>query len=603
MPTRSMFRRDRRPLLARILHPADRPVWLAAGLDRLMLEGNARGVGGMAAGTVLSLVAMAEVAGIGFALALLLQAGATLDRILLSRRLDPLPAGVRPARLLLARMLPGIVAHALGLGLFVSLGLASGDDMVVLTAGAAAVAGPVLYSARYATHPRVFALATLLCCWPLPVVGLATPEPDIALFCLLAMAMSGVAISARRHKGRMSEARLAEARRARLLARDLEQARRGLAAAKEAAEEANRAKSRFLAAASHDLRQPVQSMMLFAGVLEGQVPAGPGREALTHLGRGLDELKSMLDGLLDVSRLESGAVEPRLGTFDLGDLLAELAPSYDAVAQARGIEFRVLGCGGPVRSDRMLLGRMLRNLLENAMRYTPAGGVVTLACHRAGDRLLVSVADTGLGIPADQLDLIFEEFHQVGNPGRNRGEGLGLGLAIVRRLSRLLDCPVRVSSTLGRGSTFTLAVPIAEGAALPVPVPLVQAPAPRRRASGKLALVVDDDAIVLLGLKSMLEGLGFDVIVAADPDQAGDRVSRAAKPPDLVVTDYRLRGGRTGTEAVARVRGLAGRPVPGLVLTGDVGPEVQAEVESLGLGLVHKPVTPRQLARALEQVA
>ncbi len=370
-----------------------------------------------------------------------------------------------------------------------------------------------------------------------------------------------------------------------------------LRTAKHQAEDANQAKSRFFAAASHDLRQPVQAMTLFAGVLERQVADGPSREALLHLTRGLDALKAMLDGLLDVTRLEAGAIVADVQVFDIGALLGELAAAYATVAETKGLSFEVRVCPAGVRSDRVLLGRMLRNMLENAIRYTEPGGTVRLECACAGETVRLSVVDTGVGIPKSQQQRIFDEFHQVANMGRNREEGLGLGLAIVKRLSRLLDHPVQVHSDLGIGSRFVIDVP---GAPLPMAEPAPARDAKAEGSSGGLALVVDDDAIVLLGLKQMLESLGYEVVIAADPEQAESRIAAGGRVPDLVLTDYRLRGGRVGTEAVSRVRSVTGTAIPGFMLTGEAGPEAAADASAHGLGLLHKPVTPRQLARALE---
>lgn len=371
------------------------------------------------------------------------------------------------------------------------------------------------------------------------------------------------------------------------------------ARARASAEDADRAKSRFLAAASHDLRQPVQAMALFAGVLEGHVAPGPGRAALDNLNQGLAALKGMLDGLLDVSRLEAGAVSPKPADFPVAGLLGELAAAYGAVAEDKGVRFRVAHPKAMVRSDRVLLARMLRNLLENAVRYTPAGGEVALECEEAGGMLRLAVADTGIGIPAEHLARVFEEFHQVGNRGRNREEGLGLGLAIVRRLSRLLGHPVGVESEPGRGSRFTVTVPCAGPAAGPEPV-AGDGPA-EALPPGLLALVVDDDAIVLAGLAATLRGLGLDVVAAAGPDEAAAGVEREGRQPDIVLTDYRLRDGRCGTEVVAAARRVAGREVPGVLLTGESGAEAEADAKAMGLLLAHKPATRAHLSKVLAE--
>ncbi len=235
-----------------------------------------------------------------------------------------------------------------------------------------------------------------------------------------------------------------------------------LETARLAAEDANNAKSRFLAAASHDLRQPLQSMFLFSELLERRMDDPQDREVLARLRSGLVTLKDMLDGLLDLSRLDVGLVRSERATFALRELLDELAAAYRPIAQARDLGFQV-SCDPAivVMSDRQLLARMLRNLVENALRYTERGAI-SLACREQGPHVRVEVSDTGIGIAPDQLGRIFEEFYQVGNPERDREWGFGLGLSIVRRLSNVLDHPVLVSSVPGKGSTFAVLVPRAE---------------------------------------------------------------------------------------------------------------------------------------------
>ena len=369
--------------------------------------------------------------------------------------------------------------------------------------------------------------------------------------------------------------------------------------ARELAEEANRSKSRFLASASHDLRQPMQSILLFAEALRPHVADTAGCTALDHLQQGLDALKGLLDGLLDVSRLDAGIVQPQFEEIAVREIIEPLAAAYTPIAQAKGLAWRVGPCDAVVRSDRVLLGRMVRNLIENAIRYTQRG-TVALDCTAEGGRLLIEVRDTGIGIPPDQLGRIFEEFYQVGNPERDRAQGLGLGLAIVRRLSTLLGHPVRAQSRPGGGSVFTVEVPLVAGArdrAVPSPpVPDAAGPMP---GGGRFAVAVDDDVIVLLALRTMLEEWGYEVLTAASTDEAVARLRAAGRKPDVILADYRLREGRVGTEAVVRIREIYGADVPGVIVTGEIGPEPQTDAARHGLGLLHKPVTPRLLRAAL----
>ena len=405
----------------------------------------------------------------------------------------------------------------------------------------------------------------------------------------------------------------AEARPARLIGTvmDVTEARRAeraVAEARDRAEEASRSKSRFLAAASHDLRQPLQAMFLFAEALHPHVGDPAGREKLMHLERGMDALKGLLDGLLETSRLDAGLVEPVVGDVPLAPLLEEVAAAYGPVARGKGLALEIDGrnraAGVVVRSDRRLLFRMLGNIVENAIRYTAAGGIRIGCVGTAGDgRVHVEIADSGIGIPADHLERIWDEFHQVGNPERDRQRGLGLGLAIVRRIADLLDHPVTVRSAPGRGSVFGVALqagtPVAP-AAPPPAATAVPAEAEAKAESAGFAVVVDDDAIVLLGLKAMFEEWGYDVLVAGSTADAVAQLKACGRRPDILVVDYRLRDGRVGTEAVAAVRALFGAPIPGILLTGEMVADCRQDAAAHDLRVIHKPVTPRQLRQALQ---
>nr|WP_281378944.1 PAS domain-containing protein [Azospirillum oleiclasticum] len=362
--------------------------------------------------------------------------------------------------------------------------------------------------------------------------------------------------------------------------------------AKAKADDANLSKSKFLAAASHDLRQPLQSALLFAGVLQQHLRGTDGAGPLASLERTLETLKDLLDGLLDVSRLEAGVVVPKLEDLALAPFLSRLAASYGPATSGKGLDLRV-ECddrGLAVRSDAVLLERMLRNLLENAIRYTPHGHV-RLTCAADGRAVRLMVEDSGIGIPPEHLPRVFDAFHQVGNSERDRSQGLGLGLAIVQRLSTLLHHPVTVRSDPGVGSVFTIEVP--------------RAVAPERTGSGTgaaeaggpggLAVLIDDDVMVLVGMQSMFRDWGYEVIAAGSAEQAIERLTPVRRVPDIVVADYRLRQGEVGTDAVERVRALVGQRVPGLILTGEIGQDCERAAAAHGLPVVRKPVTPRQL--------
>ena len=371
--------------------------------------------------------------------------------------------------------------------------------------------------------------------------------------------------------------------------------------AKAKADEANVSKSKFLAAASHDLRQPLQSALLFAGVLHRYVGDERGRGPLLSLERALDTLKNLLDSLLDVSRLDAGVIVPQFADLPLGPLLDEIQAAYAPIAASKGLEFGVEQPCAPlaVRSDRLLLGRMLRNLVENAIRYTEQGHVC-IDCVPTPDGVSIRVRDSGIGISAEHLAKVFEEFHQVGNPERDRSQGLGLGLAIVQRLSRLLHHPVHVRSEPGQGSTFSIEVPAAAEplAELPaVPEPVNDTPGRDR-----LAVLVDDDTIVLTGLRTVFREWGYDVVIAGSAEQALERLNIVARVPDIIIADYRLRERKVGTDAIVRIREQVGHMVPGVILTGEIGPECDRDAEIHGLTVVHKPVTPRQLLAVVQRL-
>ena len=385
------------------------------------------------------------------------------------------------------------------------------------------------------------------------------------------------------------------------IARDITErkaAEEELRRAKEEAERANLAKSKFLAAASHDLRQPLQSLILFAGVLKGYVEGPRGQQALKQLENGLGTLKALLDSLLDVSQLDAGIVKPEITDFPVSAVLDGIAASYTPIASAKGLGWRVEACTDGVSSDMTLLGRMLRNLVENAVRYTEHGHV-RIVCHRVEDRLRIEVEDTGIGISPDQLDHIFEEFHQVGNQARDRRQGLGLGLAIVRRIADLLGHRIETRSRPGEGSIFSIELPLAMTEAVLLPV--CGNAGSIRNGQDRLVVVIDDDVMVLESLEAILTEWGYQAIAALSAEEAITRVRELNRRPDIVIADYRLQDGHTGTEAILAVRALFDYPIPGLILTGETDPKFLRECTGHDVGITHKPVMPAQLSRALDQ--
>lgn len=358
---------------------------------------------------------------------------------------------------------------------------------------------------------------------------------------------------------------------------------------------ANLAKSRFLAAASHDLRQPMQSLFLFAQTLHSHVDAG-GQNALGMLERGLDILKDLLDSLLDVSRLDVNVIRPTFANFRLKPVIEEIAAVYTPIATGKGVAVRAQDAGGiVVHSDQILLGRMLRNLVENAVRYTERGEVDIVPVV-VGDKVRVEIRDTGIGIPPDQLSWIFEEFHQVANPQRDKAQGLGLGLAIVHRLSTILGHPVDVSSRLGEGSVFSIELQAEQR--FPGSPASGHAPAEEagKEGRGRTVVVVDDDPMVLIGLRSVFLEWGYEVVVAGSADEAIRKLRSGGQEPDLVVSDFLLPEGGDGAQAIQAIRALYGREIPGIILTGETAPDCVRKVTEQGFTAVYKPVTSHQLA-------
>jgi len=291
-------------------------------------------------------------------------------------------------------------------------------------------------------------------------------------------------------------------------------------------------------------------------------------------------------------------VTPKITDFPVSEVLDEIAASYAAVAAAKGLGWQVKPCTHRVRSDRTLLGRVLRNLVENAVRYTQSGHI-HIACRQIEDRLRIEVEDTGIGIPPEQHDRIFEEFHQVGNQARDRKQGLGLGLAIVRRIADLLGHRIETRSRPGEGATFSIELPLGTGE--PARPPDREDAMPGQDGGGRLAVVVDDDAMVLDSLEAILTEWGYEALTAIDAEQAIAKVREVGRRPDIVIADYRLGDGRTGTEVVLAVRALFDHPIPGLILTGETDLRFLRECAGHDLGIAHKPVMPSQLGRALDQ--
>jgi signal transduction histidine kinase len=371
-------------------------------------------------------------------------------------------------------------------------------------------------------------------------------------------------------------------------------------AARTKAEDANRSKSQFLASASHDLRQPLHALSLLTALLNDLTDDMRVREVGRHIGQSVQSLDRLFGALLDLSKLDAGVVRPELHDVDLADLLAQLSIEYRPKAQDKGLEFAIDCAPLRVRADPILLERIIRNLLENAMRFTRAGKV-SVRCQRQGSDAAVSVVDSGPGIPKSEHSRIFDEFYQLHNPGRDRSMGLGLGLSIVRRLADLLGYRIDLESAPGLGSTFTVTLP---GAALDGPGDMLPR-SPERLAAdvaGLKVLLIEDDAEVRGAMDLTLRRWGCEPLIAASLEDANALLNARGLRPDAVLSDLRLASGASGIDAIASLRARFAK-LPAALVTGDIAGERLLEVRSTGLPVLHKPVEPDALRELLHSLA
>jgi signal transduction histidine kinase len=366
--------------------------------------------------------------------------------------------------------------------------------------------------------------------------------------------------------------------------------------ARQAAEEANIAKSRFLAAAGHDLRQPLHALGFFVDALQEQTLPTDGRAVVANIRRSVDAMEDLFNSLLDVSRLDAGIVRPRVSTIPLAPLMERVRAEYESAACQKELTLKVVRNSVFVRSDPVLLERIMRNLVANAVRYTDQGRII-LGVRRTANAIRVEVWDSGRGIPKDKHREIFQEFRQLHNPERDRRKGLGLGLAIVERLVNLLDHELELRSEPGRGSVFTVTVPRGQREDF-VPGEADGQIIVDRDVANSLILVVDDEADVRDSMTALLARWRCEVIAAESCAQMLEKLVSVQRTPDLIVSDYRLRGEETGIEVVARLREEFNAQVPALLITGDTGMEQLREAEESGLHVLHKPLNPSRL-RAL----
>lgn len=372
---------------------------------------------------------------------------------------------------------------------------------------------------------------------------------------------------------------------------------RELSAQKLEAEQANLAKSRFLAAASHDLRQPLHALNLYVSLLDDAHDMPRVRDLSARIGQSVGTLQNLFGALLDISKLEAGTLVPEQESFPLQPMLDRLSNDFAVEAAHRDLHLDIARCQAVVRTDPALLEQILRNYLSNALRYTHQGQV-RLGALQTGDEVRIEVSDTGIGIDPAQQERIFEEFYQVKGPGRDSSEGLGLGLAIVARVARLLNLQIGVRSASGKGSTFFVEVPAGDPAMI-TPAHPSHPDAPPTIDRPVRILIIDDDPGIRESTQATLESWGHPVITATSLDDALVRLTDVA--PDGIIVDYRLGVGQTGIDALCALEKRFG-PRPAVVITGDVAGAPMRELMASGRQWLHKPVAPAKLRAFVQSV-
>lgn len=381
----------------------------------------------------------------------------------------------------------------------------------------------------------------------------------------------------------------------------VEAATADLRSQKLAAETAMRAKSRFLAAASHDLRQPLHALTLLVAALKENLTGGEPRRLTEHIEASAAAMENLLNALLDLSKLDAGVIQVHATCFPVYHVMRTVANQFAPLALERHIQLKVVPCSLAVFSDRLLLERILSNLVSNALRHTAHGRVLIGARRVSADTLRLEVRDTGKGIPAAFQDRIFEEYFQLDNPERARDKGLGLGLAIVARLSKLLDSEVRVHSRPGHGACFSLrlrrCVPTlnpldAPPAGVALTLPLTH----------RLIAFIDDDETILEAMVELFAQWGAELAVGVDAEQIRAELRAIGRAPDIILSDYRLRENHTGIEAIRMLRDAFGANIPAALLTGDTASDTIQTIRASGLPVLHKPIKPAKLRALLSHL-
>jgi Na+/proline symporter/signal transduction histidine kinase len=364
--------------------------------------------------------------------------------------------------------------------------------------------------------------------------------------------------------------------------------------AKAEADEANVSKTRFLAAASHDILQPLNAARLYVTSLSERQRAGENGDLVQNIDASLEAVEEIFAALLDISRLDTGAMKPEMSDFRIDELLHRLEVEFAPLAREKGLALRFAPSTQAIHSDRRLLRRLLQNLISNAIKYTPSGGVL-VGCRRRGSRLRIEVYDTGIGIPHAKRRAVFKEFHRLDH-GARVARGVGLGLSIVERIARVLDCEVLLKSKFGRGSRFSVAVPLASAAVDKPALPVIPR-SPAGSLAGTTVLCIDNEPSILDGMRVLLAGWGCRVLTAIDLTTALAAIAGSSLEPDGLLVDYHLDGGN-GVGAITELRRRYGHDLPAILVTADRSVLVRGEARAAAVQLLNKPVKPAAL-RAL----
>ncbi len=460
---------------------------------------------------------------------------------------------------------------------------------------AAGLSAPLLAAWRPAVHLSLLpALLPLLATLALqPLTG--TRPPSVNAFLLAALAAAFLLVLERLTMAQNDS--LAMLLAVRFHNEDLVQQLRSQI---DVAARANQEKTRFLASAAHDLRQPLHALGMFCATLQQRLSDTPERPLVRNMMSAIESLEDSFGAMLDVSRLDAGVVQTVLQTFPVRDLFRRLYQQFGGDAEARGLALRFRAAGRIVRSDPLLLERVLANLVQNALRYTRQGGVL-LAARRHPEGVALEVWDTGLGIADDKQEMIFREFYQIDNPERDRSRGLGMGLSIVRRLCNLLEHRLQLRSTPGRGSVFRVIVPTGEANAIDTPTTEADTLPPRTTGTVTV-LLIDDERAIREATRELLRPMQVEVIAAASIAEAVQLAAASRAPIDLILSDWRLSGTQNGVDAVRAVRAVCGESTPAILVTGDTSTDLLKLAHESGLVVLHKPLQPRQLVRLVKHL-